>query len=348
MGRNGNPDWRMPAEWEPHSRTWMAWPCHRALLDSLGAERAFRGWAAVANAIAGFEPVAMVIPKGQAETARAYLLEDITLYEAALGDSWMRDFGPTFVLDESGALGAVDWTFNGWGGRTFPEGAADALIGAFVAEESGAMRIPSKLVNEGGGIHTDGEGTVLLTESVQLNPNRNPSWSRVDIETEVHARLGTEKAIWLKGGLHADAGFWGTDGHVDTLAAFVKPGVIVAHHQPDPNHPDYHATRDNIAILESETDAHGRSLEVIPVTAPQERFCDGEPLACSYINFYYANGAVILCAFGDPQDAVTIGVFAELHPDRKIVSVPATVIFEGGGGVHCITQQEPVSARKEA
>lgn len=344
MKRSGNSDWRMPAEWESHRRTWMAWPCHPELLDALGPERAYLGWAAVANAIAGFEPVAMVVPTGQKEVAHRYLSGGIAIHETALGDSWMRDFGPTFVLDEGGALGAVDWTFNGWGGRTFPERSEDALIGAFVANEAGAIRLPSKLVNEGGAIHTDGEGTVLLTESVQLNPNRNPCWSRVDIETELQQRLGTKKAIWLKRGLHADAGFWGTDGHVDTLAAFVKPGVIVAHHQPDPNHPDYSVTRDNIALLESETDANGKPFTVIPITAPAERFCDGDPLACSYINFYYANGAVILCAFDDPQDDITAEIFRELHPEREVLSVLATVIFEGGGGIHCITQQEPLAA----
>lgn len=336
--------YRMPAEWSPHRRTWMAWPCNPHLLEMLGPERAYEAWSAVANTVVGFEPVTMVVPPGQTGTARRYLADAVESVEHPLGDSWMRDFGPTFVVGPHGRLGGVDWTFNGWGGRTFPEASADAEVAAFVADTAGAERLPSRLVNEGGGIHVDGEGTLLLTESVQLNRNRNPSWTKAEIEAELHARLGTEKAIWLPRGLVADEGEVGTDGHIDTLACFVKPGVVVAHGQPDPAHPDHEISRENIAILKASTDAGGRPLEVIVLDAPREKYLDGEPLSCSYVNFSFVNGGVVLCGFDDPRDAEVADLFARLFNDRRIVQVPATVIFEGGGGIHCITQQEPLAA----
>ncbi|MEJ8573874.1 agmatine deiminase family protein [Microbaculum marinum] len=333
--------YRMPAEWTRHRRTWMAWPCNPTLLEGIGPQKAFAAWASVANAIADFEPVVMVVPPGRTEEARRYLSAAVETVEQPLGDSWMRDFGPTFVIADDGTLAGVDWTFNGWGGRTFPEASADAEVAAFVCRQAGAERLPSKLVNEGGGIHVDGEGTLLLTESVQLNRNRNPSWTREEIEAELHRRLGTETAIWLPRGLVADTSAFGTDGHIDTLACFVRPGVVVAHGQPDPGHPDHETSRENIEILKGSTDAKGRRLEVIVLDAPAERYLDGEPLSCSYVNFSFVNGGVVLCGFDDPKDAETVAIFERLFPDRRIVQVPATPIFEGGGGIHCITQQEP-------
>ena len=337
--------WTMPAEWTPHRRTWMAWPCSPTVLERAGSpEAAWRAWAGAAKAIARFEPVIMVANPADLDTARSFLDPAVSLAAAELGDSWMRDIGPTFVLDEMGRLGAVDWTFNGWGGRTFPEGAADAEIARFVSAEAGAERIPSRLVNEGGGIHVDGEGTLLLTESVQLNRNRNPSWTRAEIEAELHARLGTRKAIWLPRGLVADTLDTGTDGHVDTLACFVRPGVVVVHGQPDPDHPDHATAAEIAAILAAETDARGRRLELVTLDAPAERHLGDEPLSCTYVNFSFVNGGVVLCAFDDPRDEATVALFRRLFPNRVVVPVPATDIFKGGGGIHCITQHEPLAA----
>jgi agmatine deiminase len=336
--------WTMPAEWLPHKRTWMAWPCSSAVIDSIGsAQKAHEAWSTVANTIAGFEPVTMVCNPEDEGTARGYLAPEVTLITHPIGDSWMRDAGATFVVNEAGALGGIDWTFNGWGGRTFPEGAADALLARRLISETGATRIPSKLVNEGGGIHVDGEGTVLLTETVQLNHNRNPSWTRAEVEAEIHARLGTRKAIWLPRGLLGDTMDNGTDGHVDTLANFVKPGVVVVHGQPDPNHPDHQTATEIEAILRRETDAKGRPLEVIVLNGPEGLFeDDGTPMPCSYVNFSFVNGGVVLCGFGTPQDAEVESVFRRLFNDGTVVMVPALNIFKGGGGVHCITQQEPL------
>ncbi len=336
---------RMPPEWVPHKRTWMAWPNHAPTVDAIGgAEVAHAAWAAVANAIGRFEPVTMVCHTGAGAHARTHLDATVSVLETELGDSWMRDFGPTFVVDdETGALGAVDWTFNGWGGRTFPDCSADAEIARRVAAESGAARLPSRLVNEGGGIHVDGDGTLLLTETVQMNRNRNPSWTRAEIEAELHGLLGTEKAIWLPRGLVADTAEGGTDGHVDTLAAFVKPGVVVVHGQPDPAHPDHGAAGEIADLLRSETDAKGRAFEVIVLDAPAPIFDDdGEEVTASYVNFSFVNGGAVLCAFGDPQDQVAVDTIGRLLPGREIATVDAVPIFRGGGGVHCITQQEPL------
>ena len=199
-----NPDFCMLPEWAEHARTWMAWPCNAFVLED-DPEGAYRAWAATANTIAGFEPVTMIVPPGRTAQARSYLSGDVDTVEQPIGDSWFRDTGPTFVIGRDGGLCAVDWTFNGWGGRTFPEARDDALIARAVVEMTGARRLPSKLVNEGGGIHVDGEGTVLLTESVQLNPNRNPNWSREEVEAEMHRLLGTRHAIWLSRGVVADS-----------------------------------------------------------------------------------------------------------------------------------------------
>lgn len=334
--------WTMPPEWAPHARTWMAWPANPEVMAALGApEASYRAWAGVANAIARFEPVTMICKPGEAGTARGFLDDGVAVIEASLGDAWMRDIGPTFVVDESGALGAVDWTFNGWGGRTFPDCAADALIARRVAAEAGAAHLPSCLVAEGGNLHTDGEGTVLLTESVQLNPNRNPNWTKAEVEAELHARLGTRKAIWLPRGLAGDEGPFGTDGHVDTLAAFLRPGIVAVHGQPDPEHPDHETVREIAAILRAETDAVGRALEVVVLDAPDKREPDGGLIPCSYVNFSFVNGGAVLCGFDDPLDENAMETFRRLFNNREIVQVPALDIFRCGGGVHCITQQQP-------
>ncbi|WP_436639199.1 agmatine deiminase family protein [Microbaculum sp. FT89] len=335
----------MPAEWSAHRRTWMAWPVAETVLEGTGgADGAYRAWAAVANAIAGFEPVVMLAPPGGKAQARGYLEAGVEVVEHDIAESWMRDFGPTFVLGPEGRLGAVDWTFNGWGGRTFPDNKVDALIARFVAERAGAERFASRLVNEGGAIHVDGEGTVMLTESVQLNANRNPNWTKAEVEAEIHALLGTRTAIWLKQGLESDCDDTGTDGHVDTLACFLRPGLVLAHRQPDPAHPDYDIARENIATLKAARDAAGRTLDVIEIDAPAQRFkANGEPLSCTYVNFSFVNGGVVLCGFDDPKDEAVAEMFSRLFNDRRVVQVPATRIFEGGGGIHCITQQEPLA-----
>ncbi|WP_415951574.1 agmatine deiminase family protein [Streptomyces sp. KLOTTS4A1] len=336
---------RMPAEWAPHERTWMAWPGPNITFSGeqeLAESR--EAWATVARAVRRFEPVTVVHGPGQAESARALLGPDIDLVERELDDAWMRDIGPTFVLGPEGELAAVDWVFNGWGAQDWARWEHDAKIASYVADLAGVPVHGSPLVNEGGGIHVDGQGTVLLTETVQLGPERNPGWTREQVEAEIHAKLGTTKAIWLKRGLSADypPHGYGTLGHVDIVAAFAAPGVIVAHTQPDPSHPDHDICRENVEFLRTRTDARGRRIEVVEVPAPTKvRGEDGGWADYSYINHYLCNGGVVLCAFDDPRDEQAAGIFRRLFPDRTVTLVDARTIFAGGGGIHCITQQQP-------
>ncbi|MEU7004818.1 agmatine deiminase family protein [Nonomuraea sp. NPDC046570] len=339
--------YRMPAEWEPHERTWMAFPTdNHTFHDNLHASRT--AWAAVATTIARHEPVVMVANTGEGDDARGYLGPAVEVVERPLDDSWMRDIGPTFLVDGRGGLAAATWVFNGWGQLEFARWELDSQVGGLVAGMAGATPYASGLVNEGGGVHVDGEGTVLLTETVQLDPYRNPGWTRERVEAELRAFLGVRKAIWLPRGLTADYGPVGTRGHIDMFASFVRPGLVAAHCQPDPAHPDHEVCKENIALLRASTDAAGRRLEVVEVPAPTVLEVDGEPVDYSYINHYVANGAVVLCAFGDPRDAEAAELFARLFPGREVELVDARQIFAGGGGIHCITQQQPaVSAARQ-
>ncbi|MFF8384738.1 agmatine deiminase family protein [Streptomyces kanasensis] len=332
---------RMPPEWAPHERTWMAWPTANPTFttpEELAEARA--AWAAVARAVRRFEPVTMVVAPGDAPGARDLLGDGVDLVERDLDDAWMRDIGPTFVTDGT-RLAAVDWVFNGWGQADWARWEHDAKIARHVADLAGVPVHSSPLVNEGGAVHVDGEGTVLLTDTVQLGPERNPGWARAEVEAEIHARLGTRKAIWLPRGLTGDYGTYGTRGHVDIVAAFARPGVVVVHTQPDPAHPDHEPCKANVELLRRQTDARGRRLEVVEVPAPTVLQEDGEWVDHSYINHYLCNGGVVLCAFDDPRDEHAAGIFRRLFPDRTVTLVDARTIFAGGGGIHCITQQQP-------
>lgn len=339
--------YRMPPEWAPHERTWMAWPGPNVTFsneEELAASRA--AWAGVARAVRAYEPVTVVCGPGQSDGARELLGPDIELVERELDDAWMRDIGPTFVKDdETGELAAVDWVFNGWGAQDWATWEHDSKIAGMIADLTGVPTLSSPLVNEGGGIHVDGEGTVLLTETVQLGPERNPGWTREQVEAEIHAKLGTTKAIWLPRGLTTDYpphGF-GTLGHVDIVAAFAAPGVVLAHTQPDPSHPDHEPCKANVELLRAQTDAQGRPLQVIEVPAPAKVKVDGDWVDYSYINHYLCNGGVVLCAFDDPRDEEAAEIFRGLFPGRTVTLVDAREIFAGGGGIHCITQQQPAA-----
>ena len=336
--------WRMPAEWEPHERTWMAFPPPNATFgeeDSTSLAAARAAWINVANTIARYEPVALIAGVNQGAGASALVAPGVTVIERPLDDAWMRDIGPTFTVSGP-QLGAVDWVFNGWGAQSWASWEHDALLANEIGVECGAHVERSTLTNEGGGIHVDGAGTVLLTETVQLDPDRNPDWTRAQVEAEIHARLGTSHAIWLPRGLTRDYGEFGTRGHVDIVATFVRPGVVAAHHQPDPAHPDYEVTREIIALLRSSVDAAGRPLEVVEVPAPKVLEMDGEWTDFSYINHYLGNGFVVVGIFDDANDDPALELLARLYPGRRVHRANGGAIFAHGGGVHCITQQQPL------
>ena len=330
----------MPAEWTPHERTWMAWPTEGYTLGEDPTD-AYRAWSQVANTIARHEPVTIIVDPAARASADEWLDPAVAKVERPLNDAWMRDIGPTFLLNE-GELAAADWVFNGWGAQSWAQWDKDAEIAESVAELAGARRFASRMVNEGGGIHVDGEGTVLITETVQLDPGRNPTWTKTEVEDELKAFLGVRKVIWLPRGLTRDYTEFGTRGHVDIVAAFVQPGVVVVHTQPDPAHPDHEVGKENAALLRASTDAKGRPLEVVEIPAPTVLAeADGEPVDYSYINHYVGNGFVLLCAFDDPRDRQAAEILGGLLPERKVELVDARPIFERGGGIHCITQQQP-------
>jgi agmatine deiminase len=332
----------MPSETAAQSRVWMAFPPARTAADDPeGHPAALTAWSAVANAIVRFEPVTMVVNTGESAIALPYLDAAITVIEAPLDDAWMRDIGPSFVLNENGEVGGVDWIFNGWGQQFWAEWQHDSAIGALVVKQSGATLISSPIVNEGGGIAVDGLGTVIVTESVQLDPYRNPSLTKHDIEAELARTIGATHVIWLPRGLTRDAEKYGTRGHVDIVAAIPSPGVLLVHSQPNPQHPDHEITRDAIALLRETTDAAGTPWRIIEIPAPTVVRDDEGWVDYSYINHLVINGAVIACSFDDPGDEIARQLLAAAYPGREIVTVDARAIFARGGGIHCITQNEP-------
>ncbi|RZL27206.1 MAG: agmatine deiminase family protein [Rhodococcus sp. (in: high G+C Gram-positive bacteria)] len=335
--------WRMPAESEPHERTWMAYPsAGYSLGDTAEQQHEARStWAAVAHAIAEFEPVTVVVDPAEVEEARKYLSEKIDIVEAPLNDAWMRDIGPTFVLSDEGRLGGVDWVFNGWGAQDWAQWDKDSKIGAFVVEQSGAQLIDSPLVNEGGGIAVDGLGTVLVTETVQLDPERNPDLTKADVEAELARTIGAKHVIWLPRGLTRDQETYGTRGHVDIFAAISSPGVVLVHDQRNPMHPDYPVSKTIIELFERSTDVGGRPWKVIRVPAPEILRDDEGFVDYSYINHLVVNRGVIACSFDDPADAEAVEILAAAYPGRTVVTVDARPLFERGGGIHCITQHQP-------
>jgi agmatine deiminase len=337
----------MPPEWFPHERTWMSFPP----VDDYDADTPnhvvpmTQAWARAANAIVEFEPVSMLVPSHRQALATTLLDPRIEQVECDLDDAWFRDNGPTFLLDEQGALGAALWVFNGWGRAFAFSTDKDHAAGRTVAEHVDARTFTSTLVNEGGGIHVDGEGTIIVTESVQLDPLRNPTWTKADVESELSAMLGVSTVIWMRRGLAGDMDpdGYGTNGHIDVFAAFLRPGVVMVQYQPDPSHPDHDVTVEAIELLREATDARGRRLEVVTLEAPSHGWnADGSPSEHSYLNFVMANNGLVLCSFDDPiGDERCASTFARLFPERRIVQVPAAAVFARGGGLHCITQQQP-------
>ncbi len=325
----------MPAEWAAHQGCWMAWPCHPTTFPDLKAAR--KAYAAVARAIARFEPLTMIANPEDAEDARGQCGDPIRVLEHAIDDSWTRDTGPTWLVDGRGNLAGVDWLFNNWG-EPDSDYENDEGLARWMLERSGARRFEAPITLEGGAIHTDGEGSLLTTESVVLNPNRNPGLTKTDAEEVFRAYLGIENVIWLDKALDVDS----TDGHVDNLACFVRPGVVAALSESDSADSHYAPLRENLRRLELARDSRGRRLEIIEIRQPARREFNDQRVCASYINFYISNGGVVLPVFDDPADGLAIEALTRAFPDREVVPVPGLDIVKSEGCVHCITQQEPV------
>jgi agmatine deiminase len=320
---------RHPPEWTPHERTLMAWPCRRELWGAT-LEAAAAEYAAVANAIAAFEPVTMVCADAaDAAHARAALTAAAEVVQLPLDDSWLRDCGPIYVF-ANGVRTAVHFRFNAWGEKFHPYD-RDAAVGARVAERLGDPVRRCEMVLEGGSIAVAGEGTLVTTEQCLLHPNRNPGLDRAGIEQRLREALGAERVVWLPHGLLEDRD---TDGHVDLIAVPLEGSRLLLLSRPpgDPNHE---------RLLENRERALGAGLEVIDFPPLARVEVAGEPTTCSYLNLYLVNGAAIVPTAGVADDEEALARLRRALSGREVVAVPAATIAYGGGGPHCITQQVP-------
>ena len=353
---------RMPAEFERHSGCWMLWP-ERPDNWRAGAKPAQAVFAAVAAAIARGEPVSMGVSAAQFQNARARLPPDVRVVEISCNDAWIRDCGPTFVIDAKGRRRGVDWTFNGWGGvhegLYFPWDRDDE-VAQKVLELEGADRYRTSFVLEGGAIHVDGQGTVLTTEECLLNTNRNPQLGRADVEEQLRRYLGATTVIWLDRGVYLDE----TGGHIDELACFTSPGHVALTWTDDAQDPQYEISLDAYRRLRHARDARGRKLVVhkihqpgpLYMTAEEAAGIDvrassrprraGDRLPASYINFYVANRCVVMPLYDKRRDAAAMRVLRRLFPTRKVQGVATREVLLGGGNIHCITQQVPQPVRR--
>lgn len=358
-----NEGFRMPGEFEPHHGTLLIWP-QRTDNWRLGAKPAQKTFVEVAEAIAEYEDVTVAANDDQYDNARQMLSDKVRVIEIASNDAWSRDCGPTFVTDGKEVRG-INWGFNAWGGLVdglyFPWDKDDALARKFCEAERLNIFDVDNFILEGGSIHTDGDGTIVTTEECLLSEGRNPQMSKEEIENVLCHQLGADKVIWLKRGIYNDE----TNGHVDNIFCYVKPGEVILAWTDDKEDPQYEICQENYEILQKATDARGRSLNIhkmylpkpvlitkeesegvdaVDGTLPRE---EGDRMAASYVNFYICNNAVIYPKFKDPNDEKAAQLLKEVFPDRDIVGIYAREILLGGGNIHCITQQIPRPCAEE-
>jgi agmatine deiminase len=342
----------MPAEWEPHRATWLAWPSHADLwLEDLAPARQefaalCRGLVAPAGAscpAAPFQEKLEILVLDEAagrEAAGALAGLPTAFHRETFGDIWLRDTGPTFARSAEGDLLSVRFRFNGWGGKYDLEG--DLEVAARIAGLAGAGMLEVDLTLEGGGIEVDGEGTCLTTRQCVLNANRNPGLTETRAETLLGEALGAERVLWLERGLANDH----TDGHVDTLARFIAPGVVACMEARESSDPNRDVLAEILAALRRATDARGRRLEVVAVPSPGAVLGrDGRPMPASYLNFYISNTAVLVPTYRCAYDDDAVAILSQCFPGRTTIGSPARAILSGGGAFHCITQQEPLLRR---
>lgn len=339
--RADRPVGRMPAEFAPHERTVLCWPSRADLYGELMADAKI-AHAEVARAIARFEPVTMIARPGRdAADAAERCGPGVEVVELPLDDSWFRDNGPIYVLDDRGRRTALDWVFNGWGGKFEPFD-QDAALARRYAELTGDPVRSIPMVLEGGSIAVDGEGTLLTTAQCLLHPNRNTSLTRTEIERALCAELGVTTVVWLPFGLADDDD---TDGHVDNVATFARPGTVVVQGCDDPDEPDHLRLEANRRWVEGTPDAAGRPLEVVEVPVLPFTEIGGARVPVPYLNAYVGNGFVLVPVCGHPADDDMCALLGEQFPGRETVALDVGAILAfGGGGIHCITQQVPAGS----
>ena len=336
----------MPAEWFPHECCWMQWPYENPKHDGYGSVPSWShfnfqngrvSWSNVAKAIAEFEKVKMIVHPDCIDIAKDLLDSRIEIIKLKIDDCWARDSGATFLLNEQNQLGGIDWEFNGWG--KFKPYDSDNKIAKYMIDNASAKYFKNQMILEGGSIHVDGEGTLITTEQCLLNKNRNPTLSKEEIEDNLKSYFNIRKIIWLKNGTDE-----GTDGHVDNIACFVRPGEVIALSCYDKSDTFYDKINENLEILKTSSDSKGRRLKVIELEMSYKRLIPDEDEPSSYINFYIANKGIIMPNFNDEKaDYKAKNIVQSAFPDRKITTINGIDISKGGGNVHCITQQQPIS-----
>ncbi|HZT20162.1 MAG TPA: agmatine deiminase family protein [Dongiaceae bacterium] len=336
MSRPADDGFSLPGAWVTHARCWLAWPT-RAETWGEHLDAARETYSEVAKAIARFEPVTFIAkPKNVAEVSLS-TGAGVATFSMPHDDSFLYDMGPSFVVDAQGNVAGVDWLWNAWGG-SYPDHERDAAVAEKLLEHLGMRRYLAPLVLEGGAIEGDGEGTLLASEPVLLNPNRNPNLGRAEIERHLEGFLGVRKIIWLAGGLAGDP----AGGLIDNAVCYARPGVVLALTTSDTADPNYAALQDNLQRLRSATDAQGRSLEVIEIEQPRSSLAeDGRRLPLSYTSLYLANGAAIVPAFEDPQDSKAYEVLLKVFAGREVVQLPARELGYGGAGLRAIAVGQP-------
>ncbi len=336
--------YRMPAEWEPHSATWLSWPHNRdswpGKMDPVPAV-----WARLVAALIDGEDVHILVRdpamRRDAEDILAdhgVALERVSLHEVATNDAWMRDHGPTFVVsvDAQQPLALIDWTYNSWGGK-YPPWDDDDRVPSRLAEILDLPVFRPGIVMEGGSIEVNGAGTLLTTESCLLNPNRNPRMNRDGLERVLADHLGVRHFIWLGDGVDGDD----TDGHIDDLTRFVSPTTVVTVLEENPADVNYQPLRDNLARLERTRDQDGRPLDIVSLPMPAPVAYEGQRLPASYANFYIGNRVVVVPTYRCAADERALETLIPLFPDREVIGIDAVDLVLGLGAFHCITQQQP-------
>jgi len=335
--------YRWPAEWEPHRATWLSWP-HSIETWPDGLPAVHAAFGAMVAALAPHETVEIGVgDEALEETARAAIRaagwdpdRNVRFHRWPTTDAWCRDHGPIFVRRADGAKAICDFRFDNWG-RKYPGWELDDEVPRHVEKVLGLPRFASEVVLEGGGIDGDGQGTVLTTESCLLNPNRGPGRTRERMERLLADYLGARRVLWLGDGIEGDD----TDGHVDDIARFVAPGVVVAAVCDDPADPNHAPLAENLRRLRAMRDARGAALTVVELPMPPRLEHGGQRSPASHANFYLANGVALVPVFGVPSDARALAILRELLPGREVIGIPSRELVSGFGAVHCVTQQEP-------
>ena len=359
-----NDGYRMPGEFEKHSGTYMIWP-ERPDNWRNGGKPAQHVFAEIANVIAKYEPMTILVNSDQYVNARNMVGPKVRVIEMSSNDSWVRDSGPSFVVNDKGSVRGIDWGFNAYGGLVegiyYPWDFDDLLGGKICELESVDTYDCGDFILEGGSIHVDGEGTCIVTEECLLAPDRNPNMTKKEIEKKLKDYLNVEKVLWLPHGVYGDAD---TNGHVDNMCNFVRPGVVVLAWTEDKKDPQYKRSVEAYEYLSKQKDAKGRKLEIHKLCCPSPIIItkeesggvdvvegtlprkEGDRMAGSYVNYYTGNGFVAVPAFNDPMDDKAVKLLQQLYPDRKIEKVYTREVLLGGGNIHCITQQVPKGSSK--